>query len=188
MIWLHLLNADGTCDYEAIASFFCFLSSFVRTVHARGLELRQDGSVSGWPPCGQKRGRGCGGGAPGAMATHENGRHQYRERATRKGESSRFFDNAVILLLELSAFASWVESESVYPIPPYLKSFVRGIFTPEGSLALWSACSNYLGVGTPSYYSLLLILTDKYINCKGTPETPYIVAFGSITELSEITV
>lgn len=146
------------------------------------------GSVSGWPPCGQKRGRGCGGGAPGAMATHENGRHQYRERATRKGESSRFFDNAVILLLELSAFASWVESESVYPIPPYLKSFVRGIFTPEGSLALWSACSNYLGVGTPSYYSLLLILTDKYINCKGTPETPYIVAFGSITELSEITV
>lgn len=30
--------------------------------------------------------------------------------------------------------------------------------------------------------------TDKYINCKGTPETPYIVAFGSITELSEITV
>lgn len=34
---------------------------------------------------------GGGGGAPGAMATHENGRHQYRERATRKGDSSRFF-------------------------------------------------------------------------------------------------
>ena len=71
--------------------------------------------------CGQKRGRGCGGGAPGAMATHENGRHQYRERATRKGDSSRFFDYAVILLLELSAFADWVESESVYPIPPISK-------------------------------------------------------------------
>lgn len=88
MIWLHLLNADGTCDYEAIASYFLLSYSFVRT--ARGVELWQDGSVSGWPPCGQKRGRGCGGGTPGAMATHENGRHQYRERATRKGESSQF--------------------------------------------------------------------------------------------------
>ena len=32
-----------------------------------------------------------------------------------------FFDYAVILLLKLSAFAGWVESESVYPIPPISK-------------------------------------------------------------------
>ena len=148
----------------------------------------QGGSVSGWPLCGQKRGRGAGVARPAPWPP-------MRMDATNTGSGQRgkeiavvFFDYAVILLLELSAFADWVESESVYPIPPYLKSFIRGILTPEGSLALWSACSNYLGVGTPSYYSLLLIITDKYINCKGTPETPYIVAFGSITELSEITV
>ena len=32
-----------------------------------------------------------------------------------------FFDYAVIILLELSAFADWVESESVHPIPPISK-------------------------------------------------------------------
>lgn len=38
-----------------------------------------------------------------------------------KEKADDFFDYAVILLLELSAFADWVESESVYPIPPISK-------------------------------------------------------------------
>lgn len=51
-----------------------------------------------------------------------------RMDATNTGSGQRgkeiavdFFDYAVIILLELSAFADWVESESVYPIPPISK-------------------------------------------------------------------
>ena len=51
-----------------------------------------------------------------------------RMDATNTGSGQRgkeiavdFFDYAVIILLELSAFADWVESESVHPIPPISK-------------------------------------------------------------------
>ena len=62
-----------------------------------------------------------------------------------KEKAVNFFDYAVILLLELSAFACWVESKSVYPIPPYLKSFIRGILTPVGSQHLIAHALNFRG-------------------------------------------
>ena len=105
-----------------------------------------------------------------------------------KEKADDFFDYAADFPVAVVCILQVGLKTILYILSPHLKSVIRGILTPEGSLALWSACSNYLGVGTPSYYSLLLIITDKYINCKWTPETPYIVAFGSITELSEITV
>lgn len=74
-----------------------------------------------WPLCGQKRGRGAGVARPAPWPP-------MRMDATNTGSGQRgkeiavdFFDYAVIILLELSAFADWVESESVHPIPPISK-------------------------------------------------------------------
>lgn len=82
----------------------------------------QGGSVSDWPLCVA---RSVDGGAGVACPAPWP---PMRMDATNTGSGQRgkeiavnFFDYAVILLLELSAFADWVESESVYPIPPISK-------------------------------------------------------------------
>lgn len=82
----------------------------------------QGGSVSDWPLCVARSVDG------GAGVARPAPWPPMRMDATNTGSGQRgkeiavnFFDYAVILLLELSAFADWVESESVYPIPPISK-------------------------------------------------------------------
>lgn len=70
-----------------------------------------------------------------------------------KEKADDFFDYAADFPVAVVCILQVGLKTILYILSPHLKSVIRGILTPEGSLALWSVCSNYWGVGTPSYYS-----------------------------------
>lgn len=118
---------------------------FPMSTHRRGAGLHRGGSVSGWPPCGQKRGRGRGGRAPGyghpmRMAAISTGSGQRGN-----GEAVKFFDYAALLFLRtLSPFRSG-RARAYTPIPPYLGFRPWKKRTPEEGPALIARAPNFRG-------------------------------------------